>query len=458
MPEQTVLNLKYLWQELVQAGIVLQRPAVQIQIWGIAVSILLAWLISQGIWIQLKRRFPKLSKFEMSKLRLSWRQYGVALFSWLLTPTLSLIAVNLLRIWFEQSGWFAGYLGDGIKVLEIFWFYRFLLVSLNALFPVNCLSPYRYRFFAPLFFLFVSGRILSWFLNLQELSRVNLIRLFGEPITLKVVFAIVAGLYFWIVGASLLEKLLVQVFWGRNIQDPGVMQVISLLLRYFLIGLGIVVIFGYVGVNSTALAAITGGLSVGIGFGLKEVIGNFVSGIWLLLEGALRPGDIFTINGKMSKVTKLGIRATTVRAREDNSEEIIPNQTFFTQKVSTLTGSDRLVVRSLVVGASYQCSPPKVIEILLQVAHQHPQVLKEPAPQAFALGFGDSSIDFELRFWLHDPWIDKIITSELVCAIWQAFADNDIQIPYPQRDLHICGDRFYSDVPTATSMRRSNGN
>ena len=122
IPEQTVLNLESLWQELVKAGIVLQRPAVQIQIWGIAISILLAWLISQGIWIQLKRRFPKLTQFEMSELRLSWRQYGVALFRWLLTPTLSLIAVNLLRIWFEQSGWFAGYLSDGIKVLEIFWF------------------------------------------------------------------------------------------------------------------------------------------------------------------------------------------------------------------------------------------------------------------------------------------------------------------------------------------------
>ena len=452
MLEQTVLNFNYLWEELVKAGIVLQRRAVQIQILGIAFSILLAWLISKASRSQFRRRLPKLNQLKISELKLSSDRYAAPLFSYLLTPTLSLIGVSLLEIWFEQWGWFAGYLSEGITVLRYFWFYRLFVVSLYAFFPLNAISHYRYYFFAPLFFLFVSGRILSWFLDLQALSQVSFIKLFGQPITLKAVFIIIAGLYFWIVGAYLLEKLLVQVFLGRNFSNPGVMQVISLLLRYFLIGLGIVLIFGYVGVNPTALAAITGGLSVGIGFGLKEVIGNFVSGIWLLLEGALKPGDIFTINGKMSKVTKLGIRATTVQMRADNSEEIIPNQTFFTQSVSTLTGSDRIVVRSLIIGASYRCSPPKVINILLQVARQNPQVLKEPSPQAFALGFGDSSIDFELRFWLDDPWIDKTVTSSLVCAVWQAFAENNIEIPYPQRDLHIRSNHLSSDLPKVIAM------
>jgi small-conductance mechanosensitive channel len=254
---------------------------------------------------------------------------------------------------------------------------------------------------------------------------------------LESAFITVTGLYFWIIGASLLEKLLFNLFLNRNVQDTRVRQIISLLLRYFLIGLGIVLIFGYAGISPTALAAITGGLSVGIGFGLKEVISNFVSGIWLLFEGALKAGDIITIEGKMSKVNKLGIRATTVQVIQDNSEEIIPNQTFFTQNVSTLTGSNQLVRRSLIVGASYKCSPPKVVKILLQVAKEHPKVLKYPEPQAFALGFGDSSIDFELKFWIDDPLMFKPVTSQLVCNIWQAFADNDIEIPYPQRDLHI---------------------
>ncbi len=440
MPEQKVLNLDYLWGELVKLGIILQRPAVQIQILGIAISILLAWLISKGLWIQLQRKFPKLSQFEISELRLAWRQYGAALIRYLLGPSLSLIVVSLLRICFEQWGWFAGYLSDGIEVLWDLCFYHLFLISLYALFPANSVSRYRQRFLAPLFYLFVMGKILSWFLDLQEVSQVNFIDLFGQSVTLQSAFVTVAGLYFWIVGASVFEKLILQVFLDKNLQDSRIRQVISLLLRYFLIGLGIVLIFGYAGVDPTALAAITGGLSVGIGFGLKEVISNFVSGIWLLFEGALKPGDIINIDGKMSKVTKLGIRATTVQVIQDNSEEIIPNQTFFTQNVSTMTGSDQLIRLSLIVGASYKCSPPKVVEILLEVAHQHPRVLKEPPPEVFALGFGDSSIDFELKFWINDPLLFKMITSQLVCDIWQAFADNNLEIPYPQRDLHIRSD------------------
>ena len=440
MPEPTVLNLNYLWEELLKAGILLQRPAVQIQMLGMASSILLAWLISQGIWIYLRRRFPKVSQFEMGESKLSWRQYGAVLVPYLLIPTLSLIAVSLLRSWFVQQGWFAGYLSDGIELLRVYWFYRLFLVSLYALFPANAVSRYGYRFFAPLFWLFATGRILSWFSDLQELSQVILIQLFGEPVNLRMTVTTIAGLYFLIVGTSMLEQLVFPLFLSRTDREDTEevqVQATSLILRYLIVGIGIVLLFGYLGVNPTTLAAITGGLSVGIGFGLKEVIGNFISGIWLLFEGALKPGDIINVEGKMSRVTKLAIRATTVRIIQDNSEEIIPNQTFFMQNVSTWTGSDRLIRRSLIVGASYKCSPAKVIEILLQVAHQHPQVLQYPIPLAFAIGFGDSSIDFELRFWLDDPLIGMSVTSELICEIWQAFADNDIEIPYPQRDLHL---------------------
>ncbi len=437
MPEQEVLNLNNLWEELVKVGIILQRPAVQIQMLGMTGSILLAWLISKWIWIHFRQRFPKVSQFEVPESKLSWQQDGAALVHYLLTPTLSLIGISLLRSWLVQQGWFAGYLSDGIELLWVYCFYVFFLISLYALVPANTVSRYQSRFFAPLFCLFAMGRILSWFVYLPKLSKVNLIELFGEPVNLKMAFITIAGLYFLIVGTSMLEQFLLPLFLSSTDQDADALQAVALILRYFIIGLGIVLIFGYLGVNPTALAAITGGLSVGIGFGLKEVISNFVSGIWLLFEGALRPGDIITINGKMSKVTKLGIRATTVQVREDNSEEIIPNQTFFTQNVSTLTGSDRIIRCSLVVGASYQCNPAKVIEILLKVAHQHHRVLEYPISQAFALGFGDSSINFELKFWLDDPLIVKTVTSELVCEIWQAFADNDIEIPYPQRDLHL---------------------
>ena len=441
MNESTVLNLQHLWNELVEVGILLQRPAVQIQLLGIAISILLGILFYKGSWAHLKRRFPILGyQVETSESKLSRWEFGAALVGYLLGPTIILIVIGLLEMGFEQWGWVRGYLRDGMALALYLWFYSLFLVTLYALFPTKSVNHYRQRLLVPLFFLLGLGAIMSWFLDFQEISKVTLVHLFGGAVTLGAVFVIVVGLYFWVVSTPLLVNLVVLIFMGRKPKDQSAMQVVSILIRYSLLGLGIVLIFGYVGFNPTALAAITGGLSVGIGFGLKEVIGNFVSGIWLLLERALKPGDVISIDGQMSTVTELGIRATTVLVDKDSSEEIIPNQTLFTQNISTFTKTNKLVKRSLVIGASYGCNPRQVIEILLQVAKQNPKVLNAPAPSAFLIDFGDSSLDFELKFWINNPLMGKSVTSQLACEIWQAFADNNIEIPFPQRDVHIRND------------------
>ena len=442
MNEETVLSLNYLWEELVKVWVILQRLAVQIQILGIFLSILLALGISQWSWIQLKRKFPQLRQIDVSSKKLSWRQYGFALVRYLLTPTLCFVTVSLLIIVLKQWGWSFGYLVDGVRILVDFWFYRLFLLSLYVLFPVDKVILYRNSLFAPLFFLFIVGRMLNWFLDLQDISQVSLINLFGKPLTWETVFVITTGLYFLTVTTSLLEKIVILLLPSRLFPEPKAKQAISLIFRYFVIGIGIVIIFGYVGVNPTAFAAITGGLSVGIGFGLKEVISNFVSGLWLLLEGSLKIGDVILFEGEWSQVTRLGIRATKVKVIKNNFELIIPNQTFFTQKVSTLTGSDSLIRSSLQVGTSYDCNPQQVQQLLVQVAQQHPQVLNEPVPQALFMGFGEFSLDFELRFWLDDPLLAVPVTSELGCLVWQIFAENGIEIPYPQRDLHICSNNY----------------
>ncbi|MGK7917866.1 MAG: mechanosensitive ion channel family protein [Prochloraceae cyanobacterium] len=400
-------------------------------------SILLALGFSKGLWIQLKRRFPKLKQIDISHQKLDWQQYGFALIRYLLTPTLCFVTVSLLIIVLRQWGWAFGYLVDGERILVDFWLYRFFLLSISALFPVETVNRYRNSLFAPLFFLFIVGRILNWFLDLQDIAKVSLLNLFGKPVTLEAIFVIIAGFYFLTVTTSLLEKIIILFLPSRLFPEPKAKQAISIVFRYFVIGIGIVIIFGYIGVNPTAFAAITGGLSVGIGFGLKEVISNFVSGVWLLFEGSLKIGDIILFDGEWSQVTGLGIRATKVKVIKNNFELIIPNQTFFTQQVSTLTGSDSFIRSSLQVGTSYGSNPQKVEQLLEQVARNHPQVLNEPVPQAFFVGFGESSLDFDLRFWLDDPMLSFPVTSELRNLVWQTFAENNIEIPFPQRDLHI---------------------
>ena len=437
MNDSAILPLNYLWDELLKISIFFQRPVVQCQFVAIMATTLLAWALSRWIWFQLRQRYPQLTVDENCNQRLEWRQYSIALIHYLTTPTLIFVAVSLVTLLFERWGWFSGYLTDSLNVIGSFWLYRLFVGSLFSFLPIAFVKRLRLLFLGPLFCVYVICHILSWFFELRQIANVNVLTLFGEPILLKALFISILGLYFWNIGVFLFEDLLLTIFRNQGFQSSRIRQVVSLLLRYFLIGLGTVLIFGYVGVSPTAVAAISGGLSVGLGFGLKEVISNFVSGIWLLFEGALKPGDIIKINGDISKVIRLGVRATTVQVVKDNSEEIIPNQIFFTQNVSTLTGSNNLVFLSLVVGADYDCSPPKVIEVLLSVAHDHPQVLETPPPSAFALNFGDSSIDYELKFCIADPLIFKVVTSELICSVWQAFADHDIEIPYPQRDLRI---------------------
>ncbi|MGK7932678.1 MAG: mechanosensitive ion channel family protein [Microcystaceae cyanobacterium] len=431
------LNLSYLGDEILKAFVILTRPVVYRQLLIIIFVCFLSWLISRTLWHYFRHRFPNVSKLEFTNTRIAWQSYGAALVRFWTNPVIGFLLLTLIILIFEQQRWFFGYLKDSLGIIGNFIIFRTFLISLYALFPAKAVRYYHLRLFAPLFFLFILFRILGLFMNLTNLSQVSLIQVFEEPLTIEAIFVTIAGLYFWFVGLSLVEKICLKTLYWLRGEQLSIDQAIVLVIRYCLIGLGIVILAGYVGISPTAIAAITGGLSVGIGFGLKEVISNFVSGIWLLFEGALKPGDVVMVEGNMSKVVSLGVRATTVQIIKDNSEEIIPNQTFFTDNITTLTKSDNLIRRSLIVGASYKADPQKVLNVILEVARQHPKVLELPTPIAWLINFGDSSIDYELRFWLDDPMIGMTVTSELSCEIWQAFADSKIEIPFPQRDIHI---------------------
>jgi small-conductance mechanosensitive channel len=206
--------------------------------------------------------------------------------------------------------------------------------------------------------------------------------------------------------------------------------------RYVVIAGAVVIVAAALGVDPRALAIITGGLSVGIGFGLQEIVANFVSGIVLLFEQSLRPGDVVSMENEMGTVKSLGIRATTVRTR-DNVEVIVPNQAFLTSAVTTYTKTDRIVRVKIPVGVSYGSDPKEIREVLLEVARQHNLVQEKPEPVVRFIGFGDSSLDFQLEIWLDDPMLTMSIKSDLRFMIWTAFTKRNIEIPFPQRDLHL---------------------
>ena len=222
-------------------------------------------------------------------------------------------------------------------------------------------------------------------------------------------------------------------FFGLSNQSNTALEVI---LQYSFIGLGIVVVANYLGINGAAMVTVAGGLSVGIGFGLKEIISNFISSIWMLFEGTVRPGEILMINGDPCTVRKLGLRATQLKRGRDGAELLIPNQTFFTQEAESFTAQETSRRGAVDVGAAYHHEPGKVIEILVELAKEHDKVLPYPAPAAFTTSFGDSSINYKVLFWVRNPLEAFQVESDLRQVIWSRFEENAIGIPFPQRQVY----------------------
>jgi len=182
------------------------------------------------------------------------------------------------------------------------------------------------------------------------------------------------------------------------------------------------------------VALLLSALGVGIGFGLQNVVNNFVSGVILLFERPVRVGDRLQLDELFGDVTTIGIRASTVRT-VDGADVIVPNGDFISTRVTNWTFADRKRRIILPVGVAYGTPPRRVLELLAEVAHAQPAVLAEPAPDVLFRGFGDSSLDFEIRVFTEEDWIR--VMSDLAVATAEALEAAGITIPFPQRDLHL---------------------
>ena len=227
-----------------------------------------------------------------------------------------------------------------------------------------------------------------------------------------------------------------RVLHGRGL-DIGVAQAVGAILRYTLIGIGVVVILQSAGINLSALAVLAGALGVGLGFGLQNVTSNFVSGLVILFERPIKVGDRVEVGDVAGDVRKISARATTV-VTNDNISIIIPNSEFISEQVTNWGHGGQLVRLMVPVGVSYASDVDQVRDILMQVAGEHEGVLDTPAPDVMFLAFGESSLDFGLRVWTRTyTHIPIVLASELNFLIWHALKRAGVEIPFPQRDLHV---------------------
>ncbi len=219
--------------------------------------------------------------------------------------------------------------------------------------------------------------------------------------------------------------------------SPSLKVLISKIVRIILITVAVITAIGSIGIDLSAFAFLGGAIGIGLGFGLQKVVSNFVSGIILLMDNSIKPGDVIEIEGTYGWINNLRARYASVITR-DGTEHLIPNEDLITQKVINWSFTDDLVRVRVPIGVSYKADPHHCIRLILAVAASTNRVLDSPAPNCLLLGFGDSSIDLELRMWIADPSNGVgAVRSELLLKVWDTFKENDIEIPYPQRDLHI---------------------
>jgi len=242
-----------------------------------------------------------------------------------------------------------------------------------------------------------------------------------------------------IVVAFLITKAIALVLEGGVIRfrriPKGTLAIASMMIRYFIVALAVAVALGTLGVDLGKFGLIASALGVGIGFGLQGIVANFIAGMILTFEQPLSPGDTIEINGQMGVVQKIGVRACMLRSF-DGADVVIPNATLLSHDLLNWTRVDDQKRIEINIGAAYGSNPKKVREILLNVVHEHPRVLNRPEPSALFSTFGDSSLDFRLLFWAPvGDWLT--IQSEVASEIYDKFAENGIEIPFPQQDVWI---------------------
>ena len=256
------------------------------------------------------------------------------------------------------------------------------------------------------------------------------------PVTLdELMLAIIVAIV-TIVAAKNLPGLLEIILLNRFAMDYGARHAFTTIFSYLITALGIIITFSTIGIKWSNLQWLIAALSVGLGFGLQEIVGNFICGLIVLFERPFRIGDTVTIADISGTVTRIQIRATTIMDW-DRKELIVPNKEFITGRLINWSLSDNIIRLKVPVGIAYGSDTELAEKLLLKAAKSNPLVLGNPEPQAVFLGFGDNSLNFELRVFINgiNDWIPML--HKLNQTVDREFRKADVTISFPQRDVHL---------------------
>lgn len=246
---------------------------------------------------------------------------------------------------------------------------------------------------------------------------------------------LVLGFFLWLAGV--LSRQAESKLTQANALSPSARVLLSKLMQIALIVIAIVAALESMGVDLTALAVFGGAIGLGIGFGLQKVISNLMSGVILLMDKSVKPGDVIAIDDTFGWINRLSARYVSVITR-DGTEHLIPNEDLISQRVENWSYSDSLIRLKLPIGIAYESNVPKAMELAVEAAKGIDRVLQNPKPVCRLMNFGSDSVELELRVWIADPQKGVAnVQSDVLLNVWNAYHDGGIEFPFSQRDLHL---------------------
>ena len=272
--------------------------------------------------------------------------------------------------------------------------------------------------------------------EIKEVLYYPLFTINQTPISLVSILLFGFILIGFVLAARLLKTRLLSKILAKFKIEEGMQFTLTKISQYVVVFIGTVVALQFVGIDLTGLAVVLGFLSVGIGFGLQNVTSNFISGLILLFERPIKIGDRVTVGDTEGDVKHINIRSTTIQS-VNNISYIVPNSEFISTTVINWSHGDNRLRVDLDVGVSYNSDLDLVLKVMKEIATNNKDVLQSPEPEVHLREFGDSSWNMRLRVWIDKPKNHYYVRSDLNCAMVREFRKNNIEIPFPQRDLHL---------------------
>jgi small-conductance mechanosensitive channel len=219
---------------------------------------------------------------------------------------------------------------------------------------------------------------------------------------------------------------------------PSIQVLLVKIIRLALMIFAVAIVMSAVGINLSALAIFSGAAGVGIGFGLQKIVANFISGIILLVDKSVKPGDLVTIGDSSGRISAMKTRYISVAAG-DGREFLIPNEDLVTQKVTNWTYTDKNTLVKVNFGVDYEADPRRVCKLAVEIAAASPRIIKQKPPNCILVEFAEAGMKFSLTFWVPDPDGMDNVKSDVMLSLWDVFKREGIHVPYPVREIRIRG-------------------